>query len=242
MSSYPSAGVDAPSAATTQGRPSRGLQDRSGSPGRPSTVKARPPSTIDRQMEALGSPGVSARPSRGFAVAIAIGVVAFTLGVVGYLEAGGFSVATSVYNTLLLFTLNFVPPPDSGQSLPIALEIARFLAPVVTLLAAVGLAARLFRDEFDLITTRHRVRGHVIVCGLGHVGSTAVALLRSHGHARGRDRTRHARVPRSGRRVRSGCRWSWVTRGPSARSSGRGSRGRRASSGRSATSSTGRRW
>ncbi len=133
-------------------------------------------------MEALGSPGVSARPSRGLAVAIVVGVVAFTLGVVGYLEAGGFSVATSVYNTLLLFTLNFVPPPDSGQSLPIALEIARFLAPVVTLLAAVGLAARLFRDEFDMITTRHRVRGHVIVCGLGHVGSTAVALLRAHGH------------------------------------------------------------
>ena len=133
-------------------------------------------------MEALGSPGVSGRPSRGTVVAITIGVVAFTLGVVGYLEAGGFSVATSVYNTLLLFTLNFVPPPGSGQSLPVALEIARFLAPVVTLLAAAGLAARLFRDEFDLIATRHRVRGHVIVCGLGHVGSTAVALLRSHGH------------------------------------------------------------
>ena len=133
-------------------------------------------------MEALGSPGVSGRPSRGTVVAITIGVVAFALGVVGYLEAGGFSVATSVYNTLLLFTLNFVPPPESGQSLPIALEIARFLAPVVTLLAAAGLAARLFRDEFDWITTRHRMRGHVIVCGLGHVGATAVALLRSDGH------------------------------------------------------------
>lgn len=133
-------------------------------------------------MEALGSPGVSARPSRGVVAAIVIGIVAFTLGVVGYLEAGGVSVATAVYNTLLLFTLNFVPPPGAGQSLPVALEIARFLAPVVTLLAAASLAARLFRDEFDRMTARHRARGHVIVCGLGHVGSTAVATLRSHGH------------------------------------------------------------
>ncbi len=133
-------------------------------------------------MEALGSPGVSARPSRGTVAAIAVGVVAFTLGVVGYLEAGGVSVATAVYDTLLLFTLNFVPPPGSGQSIPVALEIARFLAPVVTLLAAASLAARVFRDEFDRMTARHRAREHVIVCGLGHVGSTAVALLRSHGH------------------------------------------------------------
>jgi hypothetical protein len=133
-------------------------------------------------MEALGTPGVSARPSRATLAAIAIGLVAFTLGVVGYLRAGGVSVATAVYDTLLLFTLNFVPPPGAGQSLPVALEIARFLAPVVTLLAAIGLAARLFRDEFDRVTTRRRARGHVIVCGLGHVGSTAVALLRTHGH------------------------------------------------------------
>ena len=148
-------------------------------------------------MEALGGPGVSARPSRGTIVAVAIGVVAFTLGVVGYLRAGGVSAATAVYDTLLLFTLNFVPPPGSGQSIPVALEIARFLAPVVTLLAAVGLAARLFRDEFDRMTARHRVRGHVIVCGLGHVGSTAVALLRAHGHrvvAIERDRD-HAAIP-----------------------------------------------
>ena len=135
-------------------------------------------------MEAVGSSGVSARLSlsRGVVVAVAIAVVAFVLGVTGYLQAGGVSVATAVYDTLLLFTLNFVPPPGSGQSIPVALEIARFLAPAVTLLAAAGLAARLFRDEFDRTTARHRVRDHVIVCGLGHVGSTAVALLRSHGH------------------------------------------------------------
>ena len=192
-------------------------------------------------MEALGGPGVSARPSRGTIVAIAIGVVAFTLGVVGYLRAGGVSAATAVYDTLLLFTLNFVPPPGSGQSIPVALEIARFLAPVVTLLAAVGLAARLFRDEFDRMTARHRVRGHVIVCGLGHVGSTAVALLRAHGHrvvAIERDRdnaaipiTRSLGAPvvvgdarTADTLERAGIAW------------------RRASSGRSATSWKGARW
>jgi hypothetical protein len=109
-------------------------------------------------------------------------VVAFVLGVTGYLQAGGVSVATAFYDTMLLFTLNFVSPPGSVQSIPVALEIARFLAPVVTLLAAATLAARLFRDEFDRTTARHRAREHVIVCGLGRVGSTAVALLRSNGH------------------------------------------------------------
>ena len=193
-------------------------------------------------MEALGGPGVSARPSRGTIVAIVIGVVAFTLGVVGYLRAGGVSAATAVYDTLLLFTLNFVPPPGSGQSIPVALEIARFLAPVVTLLAAVGLAARLFRDEFDRMTARHRARGHVIVCGLGHVGSTAVALLRAHGHRvvaieRDRDNADHPDDPLT-RRARGGGRCPHRRHARS----GPGSRGRRASSGRSATSSKGERW
>ncbi len=192
-------------------------------------------------MEALGSPGVPARPSRGIRVAIGIGVVAFILGVAGYLEAGGVSVATAVYDTMLLFTLNFVPPPDTGQSIPVALEIARFLAPAVTLLAAAGIAARLFRDEFDRTTARHRARQHVIVCGLGRVGSTAVTLLRSHGH-------RVVAIERDG-----GC-----PAIPHARSLGvpvvvgdartavtlkrAGIAGHRASSGRSATSSTGGRW
>ena len=100
-------------------------------------------------MEALGTADSSASGPRQRLVAIVIGIVAFTLGVVGYLRSGRLSVATAVYDTLLLFTLNFVPPPDSGA---VARRDARdrpLLAPVVTLLAAVGLAARLFRDEFD---------------------------------------------------------------------------------------------
>jgi TrkA-N domain/RyR domain len=118
---------------------------------------------------------------------VAVAVVAFVLGVVGYLEAGGVSFASAVYDTLLLFTLNFVPPNDQG-TYPVALEIARFLAPLGTLLAAAGIAAHLFRDEFDRTTARWRARWRrdgkpVVVCGLGQVGTTIAQLLRARGHA-----------------------------------------------------------
>ena len=180
MSSYPSAGVDAPSAATTDALLA-GCRIDQVRPGDPRSSRCGP-LYDDGGWRRSVVRGFRRGRRAGVGVAIAIGVVAFTLGVAGYLEAGGVSVATAVYDTLLLFTLNFVPPPDSGQSLPVALEIARFLAPVVTLLAAASLGARLFRDEYDLVATRHRAHGHVVVCGLGHVGSTVVALLRSHGH------------------------------------------------------------
>ncbi len=120
--------------------------------------------------------------------------MAFLLGLVGYLRAGGLSLASAVYRSLGLFTLSFDPPPNQTASgLPLTLEIARFLAPAVTVLAAAAVAARVFRDEFDRQTTRRRVRGHVVVCGLGSVGAMAAQQLRAQGRhvvAIERDRSR----------------------------------------------------
>ncbi|HXY92715.1 MAG TPA: NAD-binding protein [Acidimicrobiia bacterium] len=124
-------------------------------------------------MEAQGGARVPARLRR--IVPVAIAVAAFVLGVVGYLQADT-PTTTAIYDTFLLFALNYAPP--NSNTLPVALDVARFLAPVVTLLAAAALGARLFRDEYDRITARFRRRQHVIVCGLGYVGSTTVQLLR----------------------------------------------------------------
>ncbi len=129
-------------------------------------------------MEEVGSSGAPTRSTRLLWTAVVIAVVAFVLGVVGFLRAG-VPFPSAVYSTLQLFTLNFAAPNDSG-SYPVVLEIARFLAPAVTLLAAGTIAARLFRDEFDRTTARYAFRGagnHVIVCGLGDLGTTTVRLL-----------------------------------------------------------------
>jgi hypothetical protein len=113
-------------------------------------------------------------------LAIVIAVTAFVLGFIGYVEH--LPVPTAVYDTLGLFTLSFTVPPGAWVGgLPIVLEIARFLAPVVTVLAVGGIALRLFRDEADVVRAR-RARGHVVVCGLGQVGSIATQFLRERGH------------------------------------------------------------
>ena len=115
-------------------------------------------------------------------VTAALAAAAFVLGVVGYLEAGGVSVATAVYNTLSLFTLSFAMPPHISESaLPVTLELARFLAPAATVLAAATIAARVFRDQFDRVRARHS-RGHVVVCGLGRVGSIIASRLHAAGY------------------------------------------------------------
>jgi hypothetical protein len=136
-------------------------------------------------MEEVGSGAAPARSARLLWTAAVVAVVAFVLGVVGYLGAGAVSFPSAVYNTLQLFALNFVAPPGADGSYPVALEIARFVAPAVTLLAAATIAAGLFRDEFDRTTARFAFRGagnHVIVCGLGRVGTTAVRILRADHH------------------------------------------------------------
>ena len=128
-------------------------------------------------MEEVGSSGAPTRSTRLLWTAVVIAVVAFVLGVVGFLRAG-VPFPSAVYSTLQLFTLNFAAPNDSG-SYPVVLEIA-VSAAAVTLLAAGTIAAGLFRDEFDRTTARYAFRGagnHVIVCGLGDLGTTTVRLL-----------------------------------------------------------------
>ena len=104
------------------------------------------------------------------------------LGLIGYLQTGHETVASAVYNTFGLFTRSFtVPPQTSPSSLPVALEVARFLAPILTLAAAAGVAIQLSRDTFDRATARRRRRDHVVVCGLGRVGTTCAQRLHDNG-------------------------------------------------------------
>jgi hypothetical protein len=96
--------------------------------------------------------------------AIALGFVGFT----DYFAALGEqrSSLDIFYLTFQLFTL------ESGSiSGPIGwqLQVARLLAPAMTLYTAIQASAIIFREQFQLVRVRC-IRNHIIICGLGRKG------------------------------------------------------------------------
>ncbi|MHB8765169.1 MAG: hypothetical protein ACYDA8_12670, partial [Deferrisomatales bacterium] len=119
------------------------------------------------------------RDTRGrveWALVAGSAVAAGALGFVGFTEHFGARrpALDSLYLTLQLFTL------DGGSlagPLPWTLELARFLAPALTVCAAVKAGAVLFRDQLRALRARSR-RGHAVVCGLGSMGLAYALDLR----------------------------------------------------------------
>ncbi|HKV21195.1 MAG TPA: NAD-binding protein [Mycobacterium sp.] len=116
-----------------------------------------------------------------------LAVVAFVLGWAGYsrylndLYAEGTlkhppQTTDIAYETFKLFLLG--SPGTTG--LPVTLEIARILAPLVAGWAALNGLAVLFRDRAQQLKIP-LMRRHVIVCGLGYVGRVFVDQLRQAG-------------------------------------------------------------
>jgi len=115
-------------------------------------------------------------------------MIAFALGWLGYTEYLNESYiegaikhppqATDIaYNTFKLFLMG--SPGTTG--LPVKIEIARILAPVVSGWAALSGLALLFHDRFQQLRIP-LMRGHVVICGLGYVGSLFGDHLRKAGH------------------------------------------------------------
>jgi hypothetical protein len=113
------------------------------------------------------------------------GIVAFVLGAIGYHDwltslhqhdpatvpaPGWFDV---VFDSFALFVLGAA----QGTGMPIILEIARLLAPLVVGSAALIALFSLSRDRLQRIKIP-RMHGHVVVCGLGQVGSEFLLQLR----------------------------------------------------------------
>jgi hypothetical protein len=96
----------------------------------------------------------------------------FALGSVGFwihLGAAGEprTITQVMYLSLQLFVLDSggVAPPT-----PVALDAARFMAPVVAFSAAIGALGAFFQEQFQMVRIR-RSAGHVVVCGAGWRGS-----------------------------------------------------------------------
>lgn len=125
--------------------------------------------------------GGSVRPRAvpaGGAVAGVLALVAVVFGLVGVHQQLGQhpgarqGVWEVLFRVLQLFALEWDEP---GRALPLPwpLQVARFLAPAVTVYAAVEAGRRLFADELRHRRVR-RQRGHAIVCGSGP-GARALA-------------------------------------------------------------------
>jgi hypothetical protein len=103
-----------------------------------------------------------------FAAAAVASVVLGCAGLSAYLrhrpDLGG-AVADIVYYDLQLFVMDSVPL-DRGGPYPLALEIARFMAPTVTVYALVDALYMVFSDRLRRFRIS-RLRGHHLVCGTG---------------------------------------------------------------------------
>jgi voltage-gated potassium channel Kch len=110
-----------------------------------------------------------------WAVLAVVAATAFVLGFAGFVQLNGWgSAGDNLYGTIKLF---FLSAPENG-SLPVSLEIARFLAPLASSYAAVRALAILFQDRLQLIRIMF-MRDHVVMCGLGFIGSAFLRQLSS---------------------------------------------------------------
>lgn len=115
---------------------------------------------------------------------VTVGALAMALGYVGYdqwrtglherdpenFPAPG--VLDITFDTMSLFVLGSA----QGTGMPLILQIARLLAPLAVGVAALTALFSLFRDQLPLLWIPAK-RGHVVLCGLGHVGAEFLAQL-----------------------------------------------------------------
>lgn len=87
------------------------------------------------------------------------------------------SLTRTLYLSLQLFTLESgsLSPPT-----PWSLDVARFLAPVVTFYTVAVAVAAVLREQLGLVRLRF-FRNHVVICGLGQKGAVLAAAFRDQG-------------------------------------------------------------
>jgi hypothetical protein len=111
-----------------------------------------------------------------FITALALGWIGFDLNTRALGQPGTF--LDNLYRSLQLFIIHSgaVPPPVSWQ-----LEVARFLAPAVAAGATLSALAALLGEQLATLRVRFH-SNHVVVCGLGRLGSLLARTLRDAGY------------------------------------------------------------
>jgi hypothetical protein len=110
----------------------------------------------------------------------AAAVTAVTLGLIGIGQLNErISVVDRLYSTIELFSFSFAATP--GRSLPVTLEVARFLAPLTVAYAGFQAIAAIFVQQWTEFRVQVLFRDHVVVCGLGRTGLRFATTFRQHG-------------------------------------------------------------
>ncbi len=117
---------------------------------------------------------------RWYFVAIAA-AVAFCLAATGFVQLWqGQNKAWNWSDVLYWSVKTFSMSSPSEPRLPLSLDVARFLAPAVAGYAGLSALGMLFRDRLQQMRIPF-MRRHVLVCGLGYVGSVFIGHLRAGG-------------------------------------------------------------
>ena len=98
-----------------------------------------------------------------------LAVAVLVLGTIGYATRPGHPAGflDSLYHAMALFGLNGgIDPPITWQ-----FEVARLMAPVLLFYAAVQAIVRVAGEPFQLMAIRLLARDHIVIAGLGEVGS-----------------------------------------------------------------------
>ena len=111
-----------------------------------------------------------------FAAALVLGLVGFDLNSRALGEPGSF--LDNLYRTLQLFIIH---SGAIAQPVPWQLEVARFLAPAVAAGATLSALATLLGEQLAAARVRF-YSNHVVVCGLGRLGSLLARTLREAGY------------------------------------------------------------
>lgn len=99
-------------------------------------------------------------------------IIAFILGFLGFSEIyPDQTFLNRVYITIQLFTLK---SGDYPGSLPLLLNIARFLAPALTFISLVVIITGSFIHHLEMFMLRIWHKDHVVICGLGYIGPVIV--------------------------------------------------------------------
>jgi TrkA-N domain/RyR domain len=111
---------------------------------------------------------------------VVLGVIAFGLGFAGIRQQLRASPTTFTWANVVYYdgTLFLADPTvvQNAGTMPVTLEIARFLAPVATAIGLADAASTLFARRFERFRARH-ARRHAVVCGSGPTATSLVDKL-----------------------------------------------------------------
>lgn len=111
-----------------------------------------------------------------------IGVALFVLGIAGFTRYAAWHNLTASFWDNLYLTLQLIPMNSGGITPPIPLELdlARFLIPVLAAASAIKGLMEIFKEQIRMLSLR-RLRDHIVICGLSRKGFLLAQQFRRNG-------------------------------------------------------------